>query len=194
MSDDNASSAPTRPLVPVIATQRLILRAWREEDADALFPALSDPELTTWWSRAPYTDVEELRRDVAARDRGNWRGWVITRIGDDRAIGQVAAGEKRQGGVTEIGYFLAREAHGKGIAREAASGLIGQLFAEGQRRVFADTDPDNLRSIALLERLGFRLEGRLRNEWHTHIGVRDSLIYGLLAEEWQASQRPPPTP
>ena len=58
-------------------------------------------------------------------------------------------------------------------------------FGAGQRRVFADTDPDNRGSIALLERLGFRLEGRLRGEWHTHIGVRDSLIYGLLAEEWR---------
>jgi RimJ/RimL family protein N-acetyltransferase len=34
-----------------------------------------------------------------------------------------------------------------------------------------------------LTRLGFTLEGRLRAEWQTHIGVRDSLIYGLLAEE-----------
>ena len=191
MSND---SGTTRPVPPTITTPRLVLRGWRGEDADALFPALSDPELTTWWSRAPYADVEELRADFAARDRGGWRGWVITLTGDDRAIGQVAAGEKRQGGVTEIGYFLAREAHGKGIAREAVSGLIDQLFAEGQRRVFADTDPDNVRSIALLERLGFKLEGRLRNEWHTHIGVRDSLIYGLLAEEWQASRKQLPTP
>jgi RimJ/RimL family protein N-acetyltransferase len=61
--------------------------------------------------------------------------------------------------------------------------LIDQLFVEGQRRIFADTDPDNQPSIALLTRLGFTLEGRLRAEWQTHIGVRDSLIYGLLAEE-----------
>src|SRR6478752_5756620 len=103
MSDDSQSSA--RPAKPTITTRRLILRAWREDDADALFPALSDPELTTWWSRAPYADVEELRADFASRDRGGWRGWVITLTGDDCAIGQVAAGEKRQGGVTEIGYF-----------------------------------------------------------------------------------------
>src|SRR6478736_5368852 len=151
MSD--ASESPQNP--PTITTPRLILRGWQAEDADALFPTLSDPLLLTWWSRAPYADVEELRRDVAVRSKSGWRGWVITMAGDDRAIGQVAAGEKRQGGVTEIGYLLAREAQGKGIAREAVSGLVSQLFAEGQRRVFADTDPDNAQSIALLERLGF---------------------------------------
>jgi RimJ/RimL family protein N-acetyltransferase len=174
---------------PTITTQRLILRARVPDDAIALFPALSDPKLMHYWSHAPYADVAELRDDFASLDGNGWRGWVITLAGDDRAIGQLAAGEKRQKGVAEIGYFLAREAQGKGIAREAVSGLIDHLFAEGKRRVFADTDPDNAGSIALLEQLGFQLEGRLRGEWHTHIGVRDSLIYGLLAEEWSSPGR-----
>ena len=49
----------------------------------------------------------------------------------------------------------------------------------------AFTDPENAASVALLGRLGFKLEGQLRGEWETHIGVRDSLIFGLLAEEWR---------
>ena len=52
---------------------------------------------------------------------------------------------------------------------------------------FADVDPDNSASRRLLERLGFLLEGILREEWETHIGVRDTALYGLLKEErpWQ---------
>jgi ribosomal-protein-alanine N-acetyltransferase len=73
---------------------------------------------------------------------------------------------------------------GSGYARDAVALLIDNLFAKGERRVFADTDPDNRASIALLTALGFILEGQLRAEWQTHIGIRDSLIYGLLAEEW----------
>jgi [ribosomal protein S5]-alanine N-acetyltransferase len=98
----------------------------------------------------------------------------------------VSAGEKRQGNVSEIGYMLARAHWGDGIAREAVSAVIDQLFAEGQRRVFADTDPDSAASRGLLERLGFRLEGVLRAEWETHIGVRDTALYGLLASDWSA--------
>lgn len=81
--------------------------------------------------------------------------------------------------------MVAREELGKGYGREAVGMLIERLFEEGQRRVFADVDPDNQGSIKLLETLGFKFEGRLRSEWETHIGIRDSLLYGLLADEWK---------
>jgi RimJ/RimL family protein N-acetyltransferase len=172
--------------LPVIETERLRLRERTAGDAESLFPTLSDAELMTWWSRAPFATVEEVRENFAPGELwSGWHAWAITRKGDDRAIGYVAMGEKRQGKVSEIGYVLERAAWGNGIAREAVSALIGHLFASGQRRVFADTDPDNTASNALLTRLGFTLEGRLRGEWETHIGVRDSLIWGLLTEEWK---------
>lgn len=172
--------------VPVIETERLRLRPRTPDDAEALYPTMSDAELMTWWSRAPFTSVEEVRDYLMANEKAaGWDGWAITRRGDERAIGFLSAGEKRQGGVTEIGYMLERAAWGSGIAREAVSALITLLFARGQRRVFADADPDNVASNRLLESLGFTLEGRLRGEWETHIGVRDSLIWGLLAAEWK---------
>lgn len=99
-------------------------------------------------------------------------------------LGFVSAGLRRPG-VSEIGYLFARETWGQGIAFEALSALLTQLFGEGMRRVFADIDPDNAPSIRLVERLGFTLEGRLRAEWETHIGVRDTVIYGLLRDEWR---------
>jgi RimJ/RimL family protein N-acetyltransferase len=172
--------------VPVIETERLRLRPRTLDDAEALYPTLSDAELMTWWSRAPFTSIEEVREYITPSEKWpGWQAWAITRHGDDRAIGFLAAGEKRQGGVTEIGYMLERAAWGSGLAREAVSALITLLFARGQRRIFADTDPENTGSNRLLESLGFTLEGRLRGEWETHIGVRDSFIWGLLATEWK---------
>lgn len=167
----------------VLETARLVLRPRRLDDAEALHVAFSDPELMQYWSGPPHASVEETRADLA-RDTPEWRRWAITLKGDDAAIGVVAAGEKRQGNVTEIGYILARDHWGSGIAREAVSAVIDRIFAEGQRRVFADTDPDNKPSRAMLERLGFKLEALLRAEWETHLGVRDTTIYGLLRDEW----------
>lgn len=168
-----------------IDTPRLILRRRRIEDADALYATHADPVVMRYWSGPPHDDVSKTRADFDRRDPA-WRAWAVTLRGDDTAIGTVAAGEKRQGNVSELGYMLARTYWGTGIAREAVSAVIDQLFAEGQRRVFADTDPDNVASRALLERLGFRLEGLFRGEWETHLGVRDSVIYGLLRDEWRA--------
>lgn len=165
----------------VLATARLTLRPRTADDAEALFPTMANAEVMRWWSRPPFETRGELRGDFAG-GQSDRREWAVTRTGDDRAIGFVVAGERRAG-VSEISYLFAVDSRGSGIAYEAVSAVIACLFAEGTRRVFADTDPDNVRSIGLLERLGFVLEGRLRAEWETHIGVRDSLIYGLLNGE-----------
>ena len=169
--------------LPAIVTPRLVLRERSPSDADALLPAMSDHLTMRWWSGPPFATMEALRTYLS-QDGGDWRAWAIPRPGDDRALGFISAGERRPG-VSEIGYLVVPEAQGFGFASEAVSGLVTRLFVDGHRRVFADTDPDNRPSVALLERLGFQLEGRLRDEWETHIGVRDSLIYGLLADEWQ---------
>lgn len=178
--------------LPILETERLILRPLHADDAEALHAMYSDVEANTYGSRPATTTIEESRERVAnALADPTWRTWAITLKGDETVlgtavIGTVASYEKRQGRVTEIGYILSRQYWGQGYVTEAVSALIDQLFAEGQRRVFADTDPDNLASIAVLKRLGFTLEATLRAEWETHIGVRDSLIFGMLRDEWAA--------
>ena len=171
-------------MTPILHSARLTLRPRVADDAEALFPTMADAEVMRWWSNPPFTQVEDLRAHFAEA-HPDWRGWAVTWRGEDRAIGFVAAGLRRPG-VSEIGYLFARETWGQGIASEALGALLTQLFAEGNRRVFADMDPDNAPSIRLVERLGFVPEGRLRAEWETHIGVRDTLIYGLLRDEWRA--------
>lgn len=173
------------PETPTLATQRLTLRARGVSDAQTLFAAMSKPEVMQWWSRAPFENIGDLEDYFADKNQGIWRAWAIIETGSEEAIGFVSAGETRQG-VSEIGYLLVPEATGRGLAREAVSAIIDQLFLEGQRRIFADIDPDNLPSSALLQALGFKQEGHLREEWNTHLGIRDSHIYGLLKREWQS--------
>lgn len=173
---------------PVLATPRLVLRPLVEDDAAALHPMLADAELMTYSADGPLGTVDDVRTYLAEEaEPGNQRTWAITRTGDDRAIGWVSGSEAdgdSRGGVTEIGFILAREEWGNGIASEAVTAVIDRLFAEGRKRVFADADTENTASILLLERLGFRCERLLRDEWETHLGMRDSLIYGLRRHDW----------
>lgn len=174
--------------LPAMKTKRLVLRELRVEDAAALHSMYSDVDANYYGSHPATVTLDETRAQMEKRVADTaWRGWAITLKGDDTAIGNVACYEKRQGKVTEIGYMLSRPFWGRGIATEAVAAMIDLLFAEGQRRVVADTDPDNAASIAVCQRLGFTLEATLRAEWETHIGVRDSLIWGLLADEWTAA-------
>lgn len=175
---------------PPLATARLHLRRREREDAAALFATMSDPDAMRWWSRAPFATVAELGEYFApAEGASDWRAWAITLAGGSDAIGFVSVG-RRRAGVAEIGYLIGTEHRGHGYAREAVAAVLDQLLGvEGHRRVFADVDPDNAASIRLLEALGFRREGVLRAEWETHIGVRDSVILGLLADEWKLSGR-----
>ena len=161
------------------------MRAPTAADAPALYEAYRDPGVMRFWSSAPHGSVEETVAYVTPHADDQWRQWVIVEKASGRAIGTLAAGERRRG-VMEIGYLLSAAASGRGYAREAVSALIDLLFSEGARRIFADTDPANQRSIALLLGLGFQREGLLRAEWETHIGVRDSIIWGLLRDEWAA--------
>lgn len=169
--------------IPTIETERFVLRALEAGDVEAFWPAFSDPDNMRWWSCAAFTTRGELADWLLASD-WNGRSWAAVGRESGEPVCRVVAIPGMEG-VTEIGYATVLGRQGQGIARECVGALISYLFAaEGMRRVWADVDPDNAASNAVLKNLGFTLEGRLRESWSTHIGVRDSLIWGLLAHEW----------
>jgi RimJ/RimL family protein N-acetyltransferase len=93
-------------------------------------------------------------------------------------------------GQAEIGYALGRAHRGRGYATEAARGLLAYAFAElGLHRVQATTSPDNRASWRVMERLGMRREGRLREAAPQGGAWSDVLVYGILGS---AFQRPAP--
>ncbi len=86
---------------------------------------------------------------------------------------------------TELGYWLAEEHTGKGLATHACEALLSYAFNSLKlNRVVIRCPVDHERSARLAERLGFTREGRLRaNRWLNGAPV-DDYIYGLLADEW----------
>lgn len=174
--------APPRPArdMPRLDTGRLVLRPLQLDDAAALYPALSDPDNMRYWSSGPLKDVAAVRDYICWNVAGEGvQTWAFAlREAPDTALGWVALIDRREG-TAEIGYIARPDCQGRGLAGEAVGAVVDHAFAgRGLRRVYADIDPDNTASIRLVERLGFRQEGRLRDAWETHIGIRDALIYG----------------
>jgi ribosomal-protein-alanine N-acetyltransferase len=176
--------------LPTLRADRV--ERWLEaSDVDALFAVFSDREVVRYWSAPAMTSrvqaeelLSEIRECFARRDLFQWG---IARLDDGVVIGtctlaDVVARHRR----AELGFALAHAHWGHGYANEAVGRLLRFAFDElDLHRIEADVDPRNARSIALLERLGFRREGLLRERWHVAGEVADGLFYGLLAHEWR---------
>lgn len=180
--------------LPTIHTPRLALRTVTPDDADALLHIFGDPELTRYWGHATLADrtaaaslVDEIRAGTAS---GELLQWGITLGDTDELVGTCTlASLDRQHRRAEIGAALATEHHGRGYAEEAVRSVIDHGFQElDLHRITADVDPRNAPALRLVERLGFRKEGHLREHYRQHDEWQDGLLFGLLKREWEGRQ------
>ena len=87
-----------------------------------------------------------------------------------------------------LGYWLAESLQGKGLMTRSCGALIDYAFGElGLNRVEIRCSPRNLRSRAIPVRLGFSLEGLIRQAEWLYDRFEDHEIYGLLADEWEGT-------
>ena len=176
-----------------LITERLVLRPFTEDDAEDFALRRSDPETAAYQAwRVPYSveKAHELIREVTRKDGPTPGGWYqldVERRADGRTVGDVAVYLHDHGKTAEIGYTLHAWARRKGYATEAAAALIDHLVAvHGVHRIEASTHPENIRSIRVLERLGFQHEGVKREAYWVEDEVSDDAMFGLLAREWIA--------
>ena len=86
-----------------------------------------------------------------------------------------------------VGYALWHEHWGRGLATEAATAMLDLGFGRlGLHRIEATIEPDNTASVRVAEKLGMRLEGRMKERFSTPNGWRDSLLYATTEDEWRA--------
>jgi [ribosomal protein S5]-alanine N-acetyltransferase len=179
-------------MFPILNTPRLALRPLTEGDVPALFAIFKDPEAMRYWANPAMIEMaeaESLLREIQRHAEAETLfQWGIVRREEDLVIGTCTLfrinREHRRG---ELGYILRRDLWGYGFATEALTALVDHSFATlGLHRVEADIDPRNAGSIRLVERLGFKKEGHLRERYFVAGDIQDSVIYGLLAPDWRS--------
>jgi RimJ/RimL family protein N-acetyltransferase len=175
-----------------LQTARLDLRPLVPSDAPALLALKSDPVVMRYGSTPPWSDpqvaIDYIQRDLQGMAAGTYVQLAIIRREDAELIGMCSFHlldvQCRR---AELGYSLVVSAWGRGYANEAVRALLDWGFGHLElNRVEADIDPRNAASARALERLGFTREGHLRERWIVAGAKSDSLIYGLLADEWKA--------
>jgi [ribosomal protein S5]-alanine N-acetyltransferase len=175
---------------PILETPRLTLREIAPEDADAIFAIRGDFEVTRLNTGPAYPDVSHAAKLIKSLSEcfhmKDEIRWGITRRGEDVVIGMVGYNFwARADSRAQVGYDLAHADWGQGIMPEALHAVIRFGWERmGLNRIEADCSADNAASIRVLEKVGFRPEGRQRDQYYEEDGYHDLLLWGLLKREY----------
>ena len=157
----------------VLHTLRLILRPFREEDAEAMFRNwASDPQVTKFLTWPTHANVEVSRgvlKDWVEKyaDPAYYQWAIVPDDGADAPIGSIAVVEQKpELDLAQIGYCIGRPWWRRGITSEAVAGVLDFLFDGG-----------------VMRKCGLRYEGTLRSAGRNNQGICDLCVYALLKED-----------
>ena len=174
-----------------IETARLLVRRFQDGDLSYFLEYRNDPEVARYqgWEsisegRALAT-IEENQR-IEPGVPGLWFQFAIELKETGHLVGDcglcVLVQDARQ---AQLGITLARPYQGRGLAAEAVSAVLDYAFINlDLHRVVATLDVENVRSAALMERVGLRREGHfVKNAWFKGHWA-DEYLYAVLQAEW----------
>jgi RimJ/RimL family protein N-acetyltransferase len=162
------------------------IRLRSDADIPAIVAACRDPEIPRW-TRVPFDYDEGAAREWsvrAANDQANGDSLsvLVTDAVDDTLLGSIGiVAIDWEDGRCDLGYWMAAEARGRGVATRAVRALADWAFASLPiERINICAEPDNAASRRVAENAGFTFEGILRS-WHVNKDRRaDCAMYSLL--------------
>lgn len=173
---------------PILTTPRLRLRQFRADDTEAMHDCFAHPEAMRFWNTPVHTKAIETERVVQRLidcTPSYYRFWAVADAASDRCLGLVNYhdGHIRSKRVA-IGYIIDPAHQRQGLATEAVTAMLDFCFGElNLHRAQAFIHPDNTASRKLIEKLGFRCEGLLRDNLRVGEDWRDDLLYARLATD-----------
>lgn len=177
--------------IPILETERLVLRPFREDDAPAVELLLATPhvaEHTLSFSHPlpPGAALEWIRRHLVWVEQGTTLHWAITLPGD-QVIGAVGIALHDDRSQAHIGYWIGPDSWNRGYATEAARAAVAYGFDHLElARIEAMCFTGNTASARVLEKAGLVFE-ELREAHLLKEGIaRDVLVYGLSRSRWMS--------
>lgn len=176
---------------PPLADGVVAFRPWRRSDAPQKLAGFSDPLCQQFsWSRVePYTEAHALasfEEEEQARLRGEELNLAIVNATDPSQVwggASVYDVDPREARAA-VGYWLARDVRGRGVATRTLRLLAQWAFERlSVSRLELTCAPDNVASQRVAERCGFSREGVLRSHIRFKDGRRDTMVFSLLPGE-----------
>jgi [ribosomal protein S5]-alanine N-acetyltransferase len=176
----------------ILTTKRLLLREFEEEDWQAVLVYQSDPLYLRYypWTHRTEQDVRAFVRRLLARREEEPRTkfqFAITLAPHGQLVGNAGIRMNTPDAAeADMGYELDPRYWGRGFATEAASAILAFGFRELKlHRICAQCIAENTASAHVLEKIGMRQEGRLRENVWMKDRWWDTLVYAILVHEWQ---------
>lgn len=176
-----------------LETERLILRRFVSEDADAMYKNwASDSEVTKYltWPTHSSVDVSKYITDdwVNSYSNEKYYQWaIVLKENGDVPIGSISAVDMNEDiSMVHIGYCIGRKWWNQRITSEAMKAVMNFFFEEiGVNRIEARYDPRNINSGKVMEKCGMKYEGTLRSSDRNNQGICDASYCALLKSEWK---------
>ncbi len=176
--------------IPELTTERLVLRAFTLADANDVRDLVGAREVAETIDGIPHpypgsAAVTWITGHAAEAEAGTGYTWAITARREATLIGAVTlhVGDAHQRG--GIGYWAGRPYWNQGFTTEAARRIVAHAFESlFLHRIQAFCLPTNRGSVRVLEKIGFRREGVLRDYVRKWEHFEDRAVYGLLNDEW----------
>lgn len=175
---------------PTLTTDRLLLRPVTMKDIEFIYTLFAAPETNQYSSYDDLKTREEAKEmyETYLKPGFPTHFRLLIELKDHEiplgTLGFYLYSEKNRR--VELGYDLAKEHWGKGYMTEAVTEVLRYGFMGLElNRVEATVDYRNNRSIKLLERVGFKREGLLRQRHYYGGSYQDELFYGLLKTEYE---------
>lgn len=174
-----------------LETDRLILRRFAIEDADAMYKNwASDAEVTRYltWPTHPCVEVSQhiIKDWVNSYTDESYYQWaIVLKSNGDEPIGSIAAVHMKEDvSMVHIGYCIGRNWWHQGITSEALKAVMDFFFDRtGANRIEARHDPRNPHSGDVMKKCGMQYEGTLRSSDRNNQGICDASYYALLKSE-----------
>jgi RimJ/RimL family protein N-acetyltransferase len=163
--------------VPEIRTERLLMRAWRDEDFEPYTAVARDPLVAESLGKPDPPEPPEVWRDMAFLS-GHWQlkgfgHWALEELESGKLVGHAGLLRPPDWPDLEVGWTVAPEHWGKGYAPEAGRAACEWAHEQlGARHIVSLIHPDNVRSQRVAEKLGETVEGRFQ------LRQLDLLVYG----------------
>lgn len=174
-----------------IETDRLILRRYKIEDADAMYKNwASDSEVTKFLTWQPHPSVEVSRSIIEDwlkkySDEKYYQWAIVLKDNGNEPIGDISVVHMNEDiSMVHIGYCLGRAWWRRGIMSEALKAVTDFMFDTVEvNRVEARHDPRNPNSGKVMQKCGMKYEGTLRSADRNNQGICDACYYALLRSE-----------